>query len=237
MFNFTPLLGAQSDSPASSSLLELDGGVKILVDVGWDETFDAEKLQALEKHVSTLSVILLTHATIDHIGAYAHCCKHIPQFSKVPVYATTPVVNLGRTLLADLYASSPLAASIIPTTAIAANALEPDTTPSLLYQAPTSDEIAAYFGAIHPLRYSQPHQPVPSSFSPSVGNLTITAYSAGHTPGGTIWHIQHSLESIVYAADWNQGRKRPRRRRPRRRGACAAHRRPASRPTARRRTT
>lgn len=49
MFNFTPLLGAQSESPASQSLLELDGGVKVLVDVGWDESFDIEKLRELEK--------------------------------------------------------------------------------------------------------------------------------------------------------------------------------------------
>lgn len=49
MFNFTPLLGAQSSSPASQSLLELDGGVKILIDVGWDEEFDVEKLQILER--------------------------------------------------------------------------------------------------------------------------------------------------------------------------------------------
>jgi cleavage and polyadenylation specificity factor subunit 2 len=207
MFNFTPLLGAQSASPASQSLLELDGGIKILVDVGWDETFDVEKLQALEKQVSTLSFILMTHATIDHIGAYAHCCKHIPLFSKVPVYATTPVINLGRTLLADVYASSPLAASIIPIGAVAPSALPQHSAPNLLLSPPTADDITAYFSAIHPLKYSQPHQPIPSTFSPPLGNLTITAYSAGHTPGGTIWHIQHSLESIVYAADWNQGRE------------------------------
>ncbi|SMY25660.1 unnamed protein product [Zymoseptoria tritici ST99CH_1A5] len=209
MFNFTALLGAQSDSPASQSLLELDGGVKLLVDVGWDETFDAEKLQTLEKHVSTLSVILLTHATVEHIGAYAHCCKHIPAFNKIPVYATTPVINLGRTLIADIYASSPLAASVIPTSSISSSpvALAPESTPNLLFQPPTADEIASYFNLIHPLKYSQPHQPIPSPWSPSLGNLTITAYSAGHTIGGTIWHIQHSMESIVYAADWNQGRE------------------------------
>lgn len=56
MFTFTPLLGAQSDSPASQSLLELDGGVKILIDVGWDEAFDAEKLAALEKCVAMPSI-------------------------------------------------------------------------------------------------------------------------------------------------------------------------------------
>lgn len=35
----------------------------------------------------------------------------------------------------------------------------------------------------------------------------ITAYNAGHTLGGTIWHIQHGLESIVYAVDWNQAKE------------------------------
>lgn len=49
MFQFTPLLGAQSTSPASQSLLELDGGVKVLIDVGWDETFDVSKLKNLER--------------------------------------------------------------------------------------------------------------------------------------------------------------------------------------------
>lgn len=49
MFQFTPLLGAQSASPASQSLLELDGGVKVLIDVGWDENFDVAKLKELER--------------------------------------------------------------------------------------------------------------------------------------------------------------------------------------------
>jgi cleavage and polyadenylation specificity factor subunit 2 len=40
-----------------------------------------------------------------------------------------------------------------------------------------------------------------------LNGLTLTAYNAGHTVGGTIWHIQHGLESIVYAMDWNQARE------------------------------
>ena len=60
---------------------------------------------------------------------------------------------------------------------------------------------------IHPLKYSQPHQPLASPFSPSLDGLTLTAYNAGHTVGGTIWHIQHGMESIVYAVDWNQARE------------------------------
>lgn len=50
MFTLTPLLGAQySHSKASQSILELDGGVKILIDVGWNESFDTSALKELEK--------------------------------------------------------------------------------------------------------------------------------------------------------------------------------------------
>ncbi len=49
MFIFTPLLGAQTNSHASQSIIELDGGVKILVDVGWDENFDVAQLSDLER--------------------------------------------------------------------------------------------------------------------------------------------------------------------------------------------
>lgn len=50
MFTFIPLLGAQSSSSkASQSILELDGGIKILVDVGWDDSFDIRDLAELEK--------------------------------------------------------------------------------------------------------------------------------------------------------------------------------------------
>ncbi|KAL2268358.1 hypothetical protein VTJ83DRAFT_3204 [Remersonia thermophila] len=211
MFSFRPLLGALSESPASQSLLELDGGVKILVDVGWDERFDVEMLRELEKQIPTLSLILLTHATVSHLGAYAHCCKHFPLFTRIPVYATRPVIDLGRTLTQDLYASTPLAATTIPAASIAeasySYAQAPAAAQNLLLQPPAHDEIARYFSLIQPLKYSQPHQPLPSPFSPPLNGLTITAYNAGHTLGGTLWHIQHGLESIVYAVDWNQGRE------------------------------
>ncbi|KAI2631099.1 beta-lactamase-like protein [Xylaria nigripes] len=208
MFTFSPLLGALSESPASQSILELDGGIKILVGLGWDESFDIAKLKELEKQVPTLSLILLTHATTEHIAAFAHCCKHFPLFSRIPVYATSPIIGLGRTLLQDLYASTPAAATTIPSSAFDGVSYSDDSFSSdFLLQAPTSDEIATYFSLIHPLKYSQPHQPLGSPFSPPLNGLTITAYNSGHTLGGTIWHIQHGLESIVYAVDWNQGRE------------------------------
>ena len=51
MFAFTSLLGAQTESQAVQSILDFDGGVRILVDVGWDELFDVEKLKELERSV------------------------------------------------------------------------------------------------------------------------------------------------------------------------------------------
>jgi cleavage and polyadenylation specificity factor subunit 2 len=203
MFTFTPLLGAQSASRASQSILELDGGVKVLVDVGWDEAFDSRQLTEIEKHASTLSFILLTHATTSHLGAFAHCCKHIPLFTQIPVYATAPVIAFGRTLLQDLYSSSPLAATFIP----GSGSFDDSSRSNILRQAPTFEDINRYFTLITPLKYSQPHQPTASPFSAPVEGLTLTAYNSGHTLGGTIWHIQHGMESIVYAVDWNQARE------------------------------
>ncbi|KMU92363.1 hypothetical protein CIHG_10167, partial [Coccidioides immitis H538.4] len=220
MFTFTPLLGAQySHSKASQSILELDGGVKILIDVGWDETFDPSALKELEKHIPTLSLILLTHATPSHIGAFVYC-----------LYATYPVISFGRSLLQDLYSSAPLASTFLPTTSSISDSngsgsvptqdptapagaltegdtLNSTTAGKILLPSPTSEDIARHFSLIHPLKYSQPHQPLPSPFSPPLNGLTITAYNAGHTVGGTIWHIQHGMESIVYAVDWNQARE------------------------------
>lgn len=166
----------------------------------------------LPRQVPTLSIILLTHATVAHLAAFAHCCKHFPLFTKIPIYATLPVISLGRTLLQDLYSSTPLASTIIPQSTLSeASYSYAQTTASetanILLQGPSVEEIASYFMLIHPLKYSQPHQPLPSPFSPPLNGLTITAYNAGHTLGGTIWHIQHGLESIVYAVDWNQARE------------------------------
>ncbi|KAH8843623.1 hypothetical protein MCOR27_010443 [Pyricularia oryzae] len=210
MFTFSPLQGALSEATASQSLLELDGGVKVLIDIGWDETFDVEKLKEVEKQVPTLSLILLTHATVPHLSALVHCCKNFPLFARIPIYATQPVIDLGRTLIQDLYSSTPAAATSIPDSALAEASYSFSQTQTnghgFLLQAPSPDEIAKYFSLIQPLKYSQPHQPLASPFSPPLNGLTITAYNAGHSLGGTIWHIQHGMESIVYAVDWNLAR-------------------------------
>ena len=150
----------------------------------------------LRRHVPTISLILLTHATISHIGAYAHCCKNIAQFTRIPVYATRPVIDLGRTLIQDLYASTPRAATTIAQSEYGGD--------NFLRQAPTPEEITRYFQMIRDLKYMQAETPRTAPNSPPLNGLTITAYNSGRTLGGTIWHIQHGLESIVYGVDWGQ---------------------------------
>ncbi|KAK5703455.1 hypothetical protein LTR17_022097 [Elasticomyces elasticus] len=191
MFTFTPLL--PSTTPATSSLLTLSSDLKILIDIGWDNGLETSQLELLGQHVSTLSLVLLTHATVECIGAYAHCCKHLPGFSRIPVYATTPVINLGRTLLTDLYAST-TTSPLIPGSK------------NLLLPSPTPEEITLYFSTITPLKYLQPHTPLSPSLTASQP-LTLTPHAAGHTLGGTIWHLHHTPDSIIYASQWSQTRE------------------------------
>ncbi|KAK3637071.1 hypothetical protein LTR22_018454, partial [Elasticomyces elasticus] len=191
MFTFTPLL--PSTTPATLSLLTLSSDLKILIDIGWDQSLETSQLELLEQHVSTLSLVLLTHATTECIGAYAHCCKHLPGFSRIPCYATTPVINLGRTLLTDLYAST-TTTSLIPGSK------------NLLLPSPTPEEISTYFNAITALKYLQPHTPLSPQLTSSQP-LTLTPHAAGHTLGGTIWHLHHTPDSIIYASQWSQTRE------------------------------
>ncbi|KAF3941882.1 hypothetical protein ABW19_dt0201532 [Dactylella cylindrospora] len=194
MFQFIPLLGAQSASRATASLLLLDNGIKILVDCGWSEPFNVGDLAEIERHAPSINLILLTHPTISHIGSYAHCCTHIPSFSRIPVYATYPVANLGRSLLQDAYLSTPLITTTYPPAT--------DTSPAVLLTPPSSDDIDRYFDSVNSLKYSQPFA-FPSE---PLAGLTVTAYRAGHTLGGTIWRIQHGSENIIHAVSWNHSR-------------------------------
>jgi cleavage and polyadenylation specificity factor subunit 2 len=200
MFKFTSLAGQ-----ARQSLIELEGGINILIDVGWDDGFGADVLAELERRAPTLSLVLLTRARASHLAAYVHCCRHVRRFARVPAYATTPVIALGRALARDAYASDPLAPSS-PAREALADVFGPDAPLAggggerVLLPRPTPDEVERCFRAVRPLRHAEPLQ----SFSPPLHGLTVTAYHAGHALGGTAWVIQHYAESVVYAADWDQ---------------------------------
>lgn len=77
------------------SLLSFPPDFTILIDVGWDPALSMDISYLLEA-VSSIDVILLTHATIAHLGAYAYLCKVSSEFSSIPVYSTLPIINMGR---------------------------------------------------------------------------------------------------------------------------------------------
>ncbi|KAJ3190867.1 cleavage and polyadenylation specificity factor subunit 2, partial [Dinochytrium kinnereticum] len=59
------------------------------------------------------------------------------------------------------------------------------------------------FGKVVPLRYSQP-----LALSGKCKGITVTAYNAGHSLGGTIWKVRKDTDEIVYAVDYNHMKER-----------------------------
>jgi cleavage and polyadenylation specificity factor subunit 2 len=163
------------------SLLSIAPNIKILIDVGWDADLSVN-LDYLSRIASSVDAVLLTHATIESLGAYCYLCKMNPTFASVPTYATLPVVNMGRIITLDSYRQRGLLGPLN------------DTYLSI-------SDVESTFDKIQPLKYSQP-----VSLSGKLQGITITAFNSGHTLGGTIWKIQKDQEIVVYSVDWNHSR-------------------------------
>ncbi|KAK3819700.1 MAG: beta-lactamase-like protein [Benniella sp.] len=170
---FTPLSGAKSES-ALCYLLEIDEA-KILLDCGWNDAFNVDDLRQLKRIAKNVDACLLSHSTLHHIGALAYARSYMGL--RAQTYATFPVVDMGRLTLYDIWQSK--------------RATEDFTTFNL-------EDIDQAFEAITCLRY---HQPI--ELSGKCKGITITASSAGHTVGGTVWKISKDTESILYAVDYN----------------------------------
>ncbi|VVT50613.1 uncharacterized protein SAPINGB_P002822 [Magnusiomyces paraingens] len=222
MFSFTRLqptspenramAGPKSESLAqeiNQSLLSFPPDFTLLVDVGWDPALSMD-LTHLITAAPTIDAILLTHATLSHLGAYAYLCKMSTEFNNVPVYSTLPVINMGRMITLESYRSKGF--------------LGP-----FLDEKITLEDVEAAFDKIIPLKYSQtvtldPNAKMLTSASKTEtekpkkkkdsalaninlsGSVQITPFNAGHTLGGTIWKIAKDQEVIIYSVDWNHSR-------------------------------
>jgi cleavage and polyadenylation specificity factor subunit 2 len=158
-----------------------DDTVNILIDVGWDPALSSS-LDHILALAPEIDLILLTHASINHVGAYAYLCKISPEFAAIPTYSTLPVINMSRIVTLDYYRSAGL--------------LGP-----LMNEKVTLFDVEAAFDNVLPLKYSQS-----THLQDKLDGFTITPYNAGHTLGGTLWKIQRDQESILYAVDWNHSR-------------------------------
>ncbi|KAJ1676408.1 hypothetical protein EV182_008244, partial [Spiromyces aspiralis] len=59
------------------------------------------------------------------------------------------------------------------------------------------------FEHITPLRYSQPIVVPTKSGAGDDSDVVVTAFSAGHSIGGSVWTIQKDTETVLYAVDFN----------------------------------
>lgn len=175
-----------AEKGAFQQLLTLDSdGLNILFDVGWDQKLEPEILDALIAEIPQISLILLTHATVSHIGAFAYLRHKYPEFRKIPVYATFPVIRLGQLLTLEVYRSCGICGPFDDV-----NILK-------------NSEVESIFSEITPINYSQPLQ---LHKYPALEHLTITAYNSGHSLGGTLWKVNDSIDSVIFAVDWNHAR-------------------------------
>ncbi|KAJ9059871.1 hypothetical protein DSO57_1036979 [Entomophthora muscae] len=201
---FTPITGCHSEGPICY-LLELDG-VTIMLDCGLPDTAAPEELAKIDRLLQKVDVILLTHPTLTHIGGYVRFHNRYIQTAtaaatstahSIPVYATIPLQNMGRMLMLDLYHAQQAATT-------ATNEQKLSTTEAEAEEGDlTQATIRAAFDHITPLRYSQP-----INLSGNCQGISVTAYGAGHTVGGTIWKIRKATDDIVYAPDFNHRKER-----------------------------
>ncbi|KAF9395204.1 cleavage and polyadenylation specificity factor subunit 2 [Podila verticillata] len=170
---FTALSGSKSEA-ALCYLLEIDEA-KIMLDCGWNDAFNVDDLRQLKRVAKDVDACLLSHATLHHLGALAYAKSYLGL--RAQTYATFPVMDMGRLSLYDIWQSK--------------RSTEDFKTFNL-------EDIDQAFEAITCLRYHQP-----TALTGKCKGITITAYAAGHTVGGTIWKISKDTESILYAVDYN----------------------------------
>lgn len=174
----TPISGAGNEDPPCY-LVEFDEA-KILLDCGWDDSFDTKQLENLSKIANQVDAVLLSHSDLRHLGAYPYAHAHLGLCC--PSYSTLPVHDFGMICLYDAYQMK---------------------TSVEKFEVFMHEHIDAAFQEINQLRYSQPIQ-----LSGKCKGISITAYAAGHSIGGTVWKIKKDTETIIYAPEYNHKKER-----------------------------
>ncbi|EPY49380.1 cleavage factor two Cft2/polyadenylation factor CPSF-73 [Schizosaccharomyces cryophilus OY26] len=158
----------ETKSLCGTSHIELDG-IHIYIDPGSDDSLEHPPVSEQP------DLILLSHSDLSHLGGLVYA-YHKYDWKNAHMYATLPVINMGRMTMLD---------------AIKSNFINDI----------TKEQVNQVFDSIIALRYSQP-----TSLLGKCNGLTITAYNAGHSLGGTLWSLIKESESILYAVDWNHSK-------------------------------
>lgn len=169
----------------SGSIIKFDN-VTILIDPGWfsEKVTYSNAVKYWSNIISEVDIILLSQPTTECLGAftllYYNFISHF--ISRIQVYSTLPVSNLGRVSTIDLY--------------VARGILGPYQTNEL-----DLEDIEKAFDSINVLKYSQL-----VDLRSKYDGLTLFACNSGYAPGGSIWCISTYSEKLVYAYRWNHTR-------------------------------
>ena len=216
---FTPLAGARVDGGACCYLLEL-GEFCLLLDCGWDDSFDPALLSALAEVAPRVDAVLLSHGDLAHLGALPYARAKLGL--KAPIFATLPVRKMGFMHMYDAYATA--SAHLAPS-ACAFDDAEGGF---------SLDAVDDAFDAIKELKFSQIIKLAgggssSSSSAPAAADaatsasgssssaaapsgaaaaITIAPHPAGHTIGGSFWRVTVGAEDIIYCPEYNHQRER-----------------------------
>ncbi|CAO1622599.1 unnamed protein product [Sympodiomycopsis kandeliae] len=186
--------------------------------------------EAIELIAPKISLVLLSHSTIRHVGLYAYARARLGL--TCPAYASLPTGAMGRltSLEASLTIASECDVQLVDkrpqnnasdskkkksTPSVAVKKEEEDGTDQIMSNTqsttpvrnrciPTKAEIDEAFENIRTLRYLQP-----TALEGQMSSLSLTAHSAGHTLGGTVWKIRSPTSgTLVLAIDWNHVKER-----------------------------
>lgn len=160
--------------------------VTILIDPSWHSSKISyeNSVRFWSKIIPEVDIILLSQPSVETLGAYGSLYHNFLShfISRIEVYATLPVSNLGRVTTIDYYTSGGLIGPF--------NANQIDLR-----------DVEFAFDHIQTLKYSQL-----ADLRSKYDGLTLIAYSAGVSPGGCVWCISTYFEKLVYAFRWNHTR-------------------------------
>jgi len=183
-----PLCGVDVDS-AHSYLLRV-AGCSLLLDCGWDDSFDAASLSAIETMMAAdqIDAILLSHSSLSHVGALAYL--EARTLLKCPVYATLPVQRMGELTMYDAHQQWLFSDS-----------------DSLF----TLDDIDAAFAKIVNVKYSEDVtiEKRRTGDEDAARLLVVTPHPSGHSLGGTVWRITvDNTDTLLYAVSYHHSREK-----------------------------
>jgi Cft2 family RNA processing exonuclease len=95
--NFESLTRRQSN--AFCNYFEIDG-YRFLLDCGWDDALLPSQLDSLRAIAPTIHCVLISHASLYHIGALPYIIDLLPP--STPIFTTPPVRQLSQFILKEL---------------------------------------------------------------------------------------------------------------------------------------